>query len=173
MGTTLWILLILFIIISAATVMIILVQRPQGGGLAGAFGGAGGTSSDTVFGGRVGDALTWATIGSFTLYLGLAIALNMFDSRVPAVADTPSAANVSADGSVPTTSPSPANAPPTNAPAPSGLDTLTPVPEATRIETSPAIPPADEPASEPDPATGDPAPETDTPAEQAQPEGAE
>jgi preprotein translocase subunit SecG len=67
----------LFSIISAAMVLIILVQRPQGGGLAGAFGGAGGGGTDTVFGGRVGDALTWGTIICFSLWLLFAIGLNL------------------------------------------------------------------------------------------------
>ncbi len=69
----------LFVLVSLAMVLIILVQRPSGGGLAGAFGGAGGSGSDTVFGGRVGDALTWATVSAFVLYLGCAIALNLLD----------------------------------------------------------------------------------------------
>ena len=71
------VLTILFIVVSAAMVLIILVQRPQGGGLAGAFGGAGGTGGDTVFGGRVGDALTYMTVVAFIAYLGLAIGLNL------------------------------------------------------------------------------------------------
>lgn len=73
------ILTVLFIVISVAMVLIILVQRPQGGGLAGAFGGAGGGGSDTVFGGRVGDALTTATVVVFVLFMGAAIGLNLID----------------------------------------------------------------------------------------------
>ena len=61
--------------------MIILVQRPQGGGLASAFGGAGGGSTDTVFGGRVGDALTVMTVVAFVLFLGIAVSLNLIDSN--------------------------------------------------------------------------------------------
>lgn len=71
------ILTIVFVVISIALVLVILVQRPQGGGLAGAFGGAGGGGTDTVFGGRVGDALTWATVIGFALWLLVAIGLNM------------------------------------------------------------------------------------------------
>jgi len=74
------ILIIGFTIVAAALILIILVQRPQGGGLAGAFGGAGG-GSDTVFGGRTGDALTIATVIAFVLFLGLSIALNLIDPR--------------------------------------------------------------------------------------------
>ena len=80
MGTAFWIVTFLFMVVALAMVLIILVQRPQGGGLAGAFGGAGGSSTDTVFGGRVGDALTVATVVAFALYLGLAIALNLLDN---------------------------------------------------------------------------------------------
>ncbi len=88
-----WIATMVFILISAGMVLIILVQRPQGGGLAGAFGGAGGAGTETVFGGRVGDALTYATVTAFVLYLGLAIALNLLDTTgAAAVAGPPPAA---------------------------------------------------------------------------------
>ncbi len=93
MGTAFWIVTFLFMLVALGMVLIILVQRPQGGGLAGAFGGAGGSSTDTVFGGRVGDALTVATVVAFALYLGLAIALNLLDNVATggATAATPAA----------------------------------------------------------------------------------
>ncbi len=77
------------IIISVAMILIILVQRPQGGGLASAFGGGGG-GNDTVFGGRVGDALTIMTVVAFVLFLGLAVALNLVESKssIPQIAPT-------------------------------------------------------------------------------------
>ena len=75
-----WIVTFLFMFVALGMVLIILVQRPQGGGLAGAFGGTGGSGTDTVFGGRVGDALTVATVVAFVLYLSLAIALNILDN---------------------------------------------------------------------------------------------
>ncbi len=81
-----WITTMIFTVVSASMVLIILVQRPQGGGLAGAFGGAGGASTETVFGGRVGDALTWATVTAFVLYVSLAITLNLLDTSGPAPA---------------------------------------------------------------------------------------
>ena len=59
MGVIFTLLVILFLVVSVALVLIILVQRPQGGGLAQAFGGGGG-GTDTAFGGRTGDALTYA-----------------------------------------------------------------------------------------------------------------
>ena len=73
-------LVLLFLMVSVLMILVILIQKPQGGGLAGAFGGAGGSSTETVFGGRVGDALTYATVATFVLYLGLAISLNLLDS---------------------------------------------------------------------------------------------
>ena len=81
MNNTFLILTVLLIVISVAMILIILVQRPQGGGLASAFGGAGGGGTDTVFGGRVGDALTYMTVIAFILFLGLAVSLNLVDSR--------------------------------------------------------------------------------------------
>ena len=90
-----WITTMVFILVSAGMVLIILVQRPQGGGLAGAFGGAGGSGTETVFGGRVGDALTYATVTAFVVYISLAIALNLLNTtRAVAAAPTPPAAAV-------------------------------------------------------------------------------
>lgn len=91
MSTGFMILTVLFILVSAVMILIVLVQRPQGGGLAGAFGGAAGGGTDTVFGGRVGDALTVMTVIAFAAYLLLAIGLNVMDNNRPLV--TP-AANV-------------------------------------------------------------------------------
>ena len=81
MTSTYLILTSIFIIVSVALILIILVQRPAGGGLAGAFGGAGGGGTESVFGGRVGDALTVMTVIGFCVYLGLAITLNLMESR--------------------------------------------------------------------------------------------
>jgi len=81
MNNTFLIITIALIVISVAMILIILVQRPQGGGLASAFGGAGGGSTDTVFGGRVGDALTWMTVVAFIMFLGLAVTLNLVESK--------------------------------------------------------------------------------------------
>ena len=98
MTTTYMILTILFIIIAVAMILIILVQRPQGGGLAGAFGGAGGGGTESVFGGRVGDALTYMTVGAFSIYLVLAIALNLIDSSPAAAQPLVPEAVAPADG---------------------------------------------------------------------------
>ncbi|MFM8732265.1 MAG: preprotein translocase subunit SecG, partial [Phycisphaerales bacterium] len=83
MGVLFTLLVILFLIASVCLVLIILVQRPQGGGLAQAFGGGSG-GTDTAFGGRTGDALTYATVTAFGIYLALAIALNIMDSSLTA-----------------------------------------------------------------------------------------
>lgn len=76
------------IVISVSMILIILVQRPQGGGLASAFGGGGG-GNETVFGGRVGDALTVMTVIAFILFLGLAVALNLVESKESAPVQAP------------------------------------------------------------------------------------
>ena len=97
-----WLTTLVFIVVSASMVLIILVQRPQGGGLAGAFGGAGGAGTETVFGGRVGDALTWATVTAFVLYLALAITLNLLDTSGPVTPPpTGAAANAPPAGATP------------------------------------------------------------------------
>src|SRR5690606_11384838 len=78
LGLAFWItsmLVVLFFLISLLLMLIVLIQRPQGGGLSGAF-GAGAGSGQTAFGVKTGDALTWATIVGFALFLGMAVALN-------------------------------------------------------------------------------------------------
>ena len=84
-----WATTVVFMLVSVGMVLIVLVQRPSGGGLAGAFGGAGGASTETMFEGRIGDALTWATVIAFVIYLSLAIARNLMDNTKPAVVTTP------------------------------------------------------------------------------------
>lgn len=108
MSFAFWILTFVFILVSVAMVLIILVQRPQGGGLSSAFGGAGG-GTDTVFGGRTGDALTWATVGAFSVYLLLAVGLNVMDGGAPTTAaTTPAAGATPTDGTDGTTGGAPA-----------------------------------------------------------------
>lgn len=60
---------LLFIVIATAMILIILIQRPQGGGLTGAFGGSGMGASQSAFGAKTGDMLTWATVTVFVLFL--------------------------------------------------------------------------------------------------------
>ena len=124
MNNTFLILTIVLIVIAIAMILIILVQRPQGGGLASAFGGAGGGGTDTVFGGRVGDALTVMTVVAVVLFLGTAVALHLVESKstveetaepVPAVVadvapESTTPAPIKLDASkvtIPTTKPAP------------------------------------------------------------------
>ncbi|MHC5023800.1 MAG: preprotein translocase subunit SecG [Planctomycetota bacterium] len=135
---SIWFLLltIFFIIVAVVMILIILVQRTQGGGLAGAFGGAGGAGAETVFGGRVGDALTWATVVAFLVYLGLAIALNKVPSKpLPPPPVTPAAQIGSNPESVPPATPPESGAPGGGAdfslPQPGDSGTLPPIPSGT------------------------------------------
>ena len=86
-----------FLFVGAAliTMLVILIQKPRGGGLAGAFGGAGG-SSQSVFGAKTGDVLTWVTVICFTLFIILAMLLTWFAR--PADGVTPTAPNAAATG---------------------------------------------------------------------------
>ena len=107
MQITFSILTLLFIIVSVALVLIVLVQRPQGGGLTGAFGGGAGT--DTAFGGRTGDALTVMTIAAFTIYLLVAIGLNITSNMMIRAAAEPAANSAPASAPAPTDAPAGAN----------------------------------------------------------------
>ena len=70
------VLVILELIISVLLVIAVLLQAGRGGGLAGAFGGAG---FGTVFGlRRTADFLSKATITLGTIFLLLAIVINLF-----------------------------------------------------------------------------------------------
>lgn len=111
MNNTFLILTIVLIVISVAMILIILVQRPQGGGLASAFGGAGGGSTDTVFGGRVGDALTVMTVIAFVLFLSIAVALNLVESKTIATGDVQSVVAPNAIPGQPTSTPDHPTAP--------------------------------------------------------------
>lgn len=137
MSSTYLILTALFIIIAIALILIILVQRPAGGGLAGAFGGAGGGGgTESVFGGRVGDALTFMTIGAFCVYLLLAITLNLMESETTAAPVlTPTDAVVET--------------------APDGTETLVPRDEAEAPAEDPLVGPAPTVETEPVPAPVD------------------
>lgn len=100
----------LFLTVCVFLILIVLIQRPQGGGLSGAFGAGGSGAGQTAFGTRTGDALTYATIGIFIAYLGLAIGL-VFAARnmaTPIVIPQPAVAPLggadgAADGDASTT----------------------------------------------------------------------
>ncbi len=140
MNTWFFILTLLFILVSGAMILIILVQRPQGGGLSGEFGGAGGGGTDSVFGGRVGDALTVITVVAFVVYLALAISLNKVPIRtVQAPPDQGTPAVIGADGQ-------PFELTPLDGPPPGFETTVPPTPDDAPVTT----PPDSTPDSTPD-----------------------
>src|SRR5262245_9807206 len=65
-----YLLCFLWILVSLFLILMILLQRGKGGGLAGALGGAGGSSA---FGTKAGDVFTRITVGVFGVYILLAM----------------------------------------------------------------------------------------------------
>src|SRR5499427_6221345 len=63
---------VVLILISLFLILLVLIQRGKGGGLAGAFGGAGGSSA---FGTKAGDLFTRITIGTALVWIGIAMLL--------------------------------------------------------------------------------------------------
>ncbi len=125
----------LLIAVCCFLILVVLIQRGRGGGLAGAFGGAGGSSA---FGAKTGDVFTWITVGIATLFVVLNVLSNFaFDRSPQPIETTPAVA-----------------APPTPVTATEGTEepiTVTP------IEISPAGPQDAAPSSEAvnPPSTGD------------------
>ena len=165
---------ILFIVVSVLMILIILVQRPQGGGLAGAFGGASGGSTDTVFGGRVGDALTAMTVIAFTLYLALAIGLNMLDNRSEMVAATQPVVEASPSGAPAESTPQPMTQtitiPADGSTNPNSGVQITPL--TVTPGAIPPTPPQPAGANAPPPASNTPAPPMTIPPPATSPSGA-
>jgi preprotein translocase subunit SecG len=60
----------LILILGIFLILLVLIQRGKGGGLAGAFGGAGGSSA---FGSRAGDTFTRITIGVASVWIVMII----------------------------------------------------------------------------------------------------
>jgi preprotein translocase subunit SecG len=150
------ILTLLFIVVSVALVLIVLVQRPQGGGLTGAFGGGGGT--DTAFGGRTGDALTVATITAFSIYLLIAIGLNITTNAARSAAMEPASNTAApADGATGSTAPATAPADGTTQPGATPAQAIPMSPEEVQKLISETDPNQAAPAT-PAPATPEPAP---------------
>lgn len=156
----------LFVVICVLLILIVLIQRPQGGGLAGAFGmGAG--SSQTAFGAKTGDALTFATIGIFVFYIIAAVGLNF--ALAPGNAAPPTPEAVSTDPASDAV-PSPTGG--ATAPAPTGgaLPSIQVDPVPAPTTPAPTTPAPAEPAPT-TPAPTEPAPTEPAPAEPApQPE---
>jgi preprotein translocase subunit SecG len=103
-----------FILISVVMILLVLIQRGRGGGLVSAFSGAG---SQTAFGAKTGDVLTWTTAVVFGLFVVCAISLNLMANSMSA-ARKPVLAPVNAAPLPTVTTPaeSPAALPPTTLP---------------------------------------------------------
>lgn len=102
-----YILATLFASVCILMILVILLQRGRGSGLAGAFGGAGGSSH---LGAKTGDVLTLVTLGLAIVYAGLAICMNWWFLPIGAPAPVPVVPAVApAPGS---TDPSDAGGPP-------------------------------------------------------------
>jgi len=92
-----------FILVCGLLILVVLIQKPKGGGLSGAFGGAGGGSAQAAFGAKVGDFLTWATVGLFAGFLLLAMGLTWtavtpeLPEEPEEVAETPGAGGIEID----------------------------------------------------------------------------
>jgi preprotein translocase subunit SecG len=61
-----WVLNLVLLLVSIFLILLVLIQRGKGGGLAGAFGGAGGSSA---FGSRAGDTFTRVTIYTAAVWI--------------------------------------------------------------------------------------------------------
>lgn len=86
MSTWQSLLTLLIIAICSFLMLVILVQRGRGSGLAGAFGGAGGSSA---FGAKTGDVLTWATVVIAFMFLTVTVVANFkFDESPKPLAVT-------------------------------------------------------------------------------------
>ena len=130
----------LFLFFCVLLILAVLIQRPTGGGLSGAF-GSGAGSGQTAFGAKTGDALTYATITIFTIYILFAVGLN-FASRPgtapPATGASGATGPTASTGATGTTGiPTPAEAP---APAPVSTAVFTPPPAPTGVAPVPTSP---------------------------------
>ncbi len=66
---------VLFVLVAILLILVILVQKGRGGGLSGAFGGG---MASGLLGSKTGDFLTWITIGTVAVFLGLAVLMARF-----------------------------------------------------------------------------------------------
>lgn len=141
----------LFTTIAIVLMLLILLQRGKGVGLAGAFGGAGGT---TAFGAKTGDMLTWATIVGTAVLLTLTVVLNfVFVESGPGLGAPPPAAPTTPGAPTQMPNPAPTQMPagfpgltPGASPAPGALPT--PMPTAPPTQT-PRATPAQAPSATP------------------------
>lgn len=143
-----------FAFVSIVLILTILIQKPQGGGLAGAF-GSGAGSGQTAFGAKTGDALTWATIIMFTVFVLGSIGLNfaMRLPEAPPTGDNPAGATPPApDASNPdATNPATGQPPATGEPSSTGQPPATGEPPANTPEQAPGVtPPGNTPPEAPE-----------------------
>jgi preprotein translocase subunit SecG len=155
----------LFLFFCVLLILAVLIQRPTGGGLSGAF-GSGAGSGQTAFGAKTGDALTYATITIFTIYILFAVGLN-YAAR-PATGGGAPAATSTTGGGAPAetgaTGTTGATAPP-ESPQSAPASTGTAPPPLPSGVFAPAAPAATVPAPATPPApTGPTAPTGTTPA---------
>lgn len=109
-----WILGALITFVCFLLIIVILLQKGRGGGMAGAFGGAGGTSA---FGAKTGDVFTWITVIGAGIFVLLTVVGN-FAFDVGAVPLTPTVESVPAEGG-------PTDAQPSK-PVPMSIETVDP-----------------------------------------------
>lgn len=106
------ILAVLLLLLGLFLILLVLIQRGKGGGLAGAFGGAGGSSA---FGSRAGDTFTRITIYVAAGWILLIMILIKTTQPGPEVAATPAASTPAGTnapppaGNAPETPPEPAS----------------------------------------------------------------
>lgn len=164
-------------------ILVILLQRGRGGGLAGAFGGAGGSSA---FGAKTGDVFTWITVVVATVFVLLSVVTNFVydesgDQRavaasteeVPAAptpgAPAPVVIDLQPDGKAVTTTPTggdPVEVVPIDGPPP---EIQKMIEEEQKKRQAQQPPPA---GSAPVPPPGDATPATPSGAEEKKPDGA-
>lgn len=79
-------------------VLVILIQRGRGSGLAGAFGGAGGSSA---FGAKTGDILTWITVVVAVVFISFNVVLNFVLDQTAKATPAPTVTSTSFEVEIP------------------------------------------------------------------------
>ncbi|WP_337174032.1 preprotein translocase subunit SecG [Paludisphaera sp.] len=138
MGVLTAVLNTLIVLFSLFLVCLVLIQRGRGGGLAGAFGGAGGSSA---FGTKAGDTFTRITIGAAAIWMVMTMLLVILTSRQDSSPFDDAPTSLTRDLSAPSAAapdtpgaPSPIE----GSPAPVAVPSDAPAP----IESAPAAAPA-------------------------------
>lgn len=163
-----WLLGALITFVCFLLIIVILLQKGRGGGMAGAFGGAGGTSA---FGAKTGDVFTWITVIGAGIFVLLTVVGN-FAFDVGAVTLTPTVESLPAGGG-------PIGAQPTSA-MPISIETVDPTTGEKRMIPLDGVPgnagsaqPIKIPAPTPPPAGSGAVKVEPKPAEPEQPKPAE